>query len=72
MGYWYEAVHTMTRMGGVRVIEPVLTRARRPCPLLLRYKVQLQRDIGIMCQFCFGALLDNRCKFHVQHFAGET
>jgi hypothetical protein len=25
-----------------------------------------------MCQFCFGALLDNRYKFHVQHFAGET
>jgi hypothetical protein len=28
-------VDTMVRMGGVRAIEPVSTRPRRPCSLLL-------------------------------------
>ena len=31
----------------LRASKPVSTRARRPCPFLLRYKVEFQSDFGI-------------------------
>jgi hypothetical protein len=50
--FWYKAVDTMVRMGGVRGIEPVSTRPRRPCsptesllsPITLRYQTFTKRE----------------------------
>ena len=38
---------SLVPLGRVRASRPVSTRPRRPCPLLLRYKVSFQRDNGI-------------------------